>query len=142
MTMKRSTLAISALVALCGMVGAGAGDYYIVVNKDNANANTLDKDFVSKIYRGEAKTWKDGSAVAPYDLPEDNPARAAFLNDVVHKTPAQAKALWATLMFSGKALPPKAAAMDAEVISAVATNKNAIGYVSAPPASAFVKVIK
>ena len=52
------------------------------------------------------------------------------------------KAMWASLTFSGKALPPKSAAGDAEVLNAVANNKNAIGYVSATPSNSAVKVVK
>lgn len=135
-SLKLAVLCLSA----AGVQTALATDYVMIVNKDNSNV--VDKEFAAKVYKGEAKSWKDGSAVAAYDLPEDNPARAAFDGEVVGKSPNQLRALWASLTFSGKALPPKAAANDAEVIAAVAANKNALGYVSAAPSNAAVKTVK
>jgi len=132
-------------LAVLGLSAAGAqlawaADYVLIVNKDNPNV--VDKHIAAGVYKGEVKSWKDGSAIAAYDLPEDNPTRAAFDSEVVGKSPSQLRALWASLTFSGKALPPRAAASDAEVIAAVAANKNALGYVSAAPSNAAVKTVK
>jgi ABC-type phosphate transport system substrate-binding protein len=137
---SRGLKAVVLSYVVAGLSPALAADYVIIVNKDNANA--ADKDFIAKVYKGEVKSWKDGGAVVFYDLPEDSPVRAAFDTDVIGKTPSQLRAMWASLTFSGKALPPKAAANDAEIISAVASNKNAIGYVSMAPANAAVKTVK
>lgn len=140
MTMKFYKLVLPALAGLISVSVCHAGEYVIVVNKENSNV--VDKEFVGKVYRGETKSWKDGSPVVAYDLPDDNSARSAFLADVVGKTQAQVKSMWASLTFSGKALPPKAAGSDSDVINAVAGNKNAIGYVLTSPTNSAVKVVK
>ena len=117
-----------------------AGDYVIIINK--ANSNAMDKEFVAKVYKGETKGWPSGDSVAAYDLPEDSPARAAFDQEVTGKSISQIKALWGQLVFSGKAVPPKKLDSDDEVKKAVASNKNAVGYISAGSADGSVRVIK
>jgi ABC-type phosphate transport system substrate-binding protein len=121
-------------------IPAMAGDYAIITNKDNANA--VDKDFVAKIYRGEAKVWPNGDSVVSYDLPDENAARVAFDQEVAGKSVSQMKALWGQLIFSGKAVPPKKMESDDDVKKAVASNKGAVGYIKASSADGSVKVIK
>lgn len=134
----RGTLA--ALLLMSGLwTVAHAGDYVVIVNKDNAAA--VDKAFIAKIYTGDAKAWKDGSTIAPIDLPEDNPVRASFSTDVLGKSVGNVKAVWAQLVFSGRALPPKQASSDDEVKKLVAANKNAIGYVKASSLDDSVKAV-
>jgi ABC-type phosphate transport system substrate-binding protein len=131
-TLLLAVLAASAAPAL-------AGDLVVIVNKGNDNA--IDKGLVVKIYTGESKSWGNGGAIAPCDLPDDNPERAEFANDVVGKTPANMKALWAQNVFAGKAVPPKQFGSDDDVKKAVAANKNAIGYIKASSADDTVKVV-
>jgi ABC-type phosphate transport system substrate-binding protein len=138
---RKNLLSLAVAAFLCVMAGAAsAADYLIVVNKDNANP--VDKDFVAKAFRGEAKSWPAGGNVTTVALPEENASRVAFDKDVLGKSPSQSRALWAQLTFSGKAVPPKMVDSDADVIKAVSENKNAIGYVSAGGATAAVKVVK
>jgi ABC-type phosphate transport system substrate-binding protein len=138
--MRKSIVKV-ALLAMCLVsIPAMAGDYVIIANK--ANSNEVNKDFVAKIYRGEAKAWPSGDSVVAYDLPEDNSARVAFDQEVVGKSISQMKALWGQLVFSGKAVPPKKMDSDDDVKKAVASNKGAVGYISAASADGSVKVVK
>jgi ABC-type phosphate transport system substrate-binding protein len=123
----------AALAALLAGLAAPAlcADYVVIVNK--GNDNTVDKSLVARLYLGETKSWPGGGSVALIDLPEDNPARAGFDNEVVGKSPASLKSLWAQNVFTGKALPPKVMQGDDDVKKAVAANRNAIGYIK--PAS-------
>ena len=116
-----------------------AGDFAVIVNKDNPA--TVDKDTVTKIYSGELKSWKDGSPVTAIDLPESNPVRADFSSEVLGKTVANVKALWAQMIFSGKALPPKQLASDDDVKKLVSANKGAIGYVKRSSVDDSVKAV-
>ena len=125
MKIRFPNLAAAALAACAAC--AHAGDYVVIVNKDNAN--TVDKALVAKLYVGDSKSWPGGGSVALVDQPEDSPVRAAFDNDVVGKSPASLKSLWAQNVFTGKALPPKVMFSDDDVKKAVAGNKNAIGYI-------------
>ena len=57
------------------------------------------------------------------------------------KSVGNVKAVWAQLVFSGRALPPKQAASDDEVKKLVAANKSAIGYVKASSLDDSVKAV-
>jgi ABC-type phosphate transport system substrate-binding protein len=138
--MYKSIICVAMFALFAGAAPAMAADFVIITNK--ANANTVDKEIVGKIYRGEAKVWPNGESVVAYDLPEENAARAAFDQEVAGKSISQMKALWGQMIFSGKAVPPKKVDSDDEVKKAVAANKGAVGYISASSADGSVKVIK
>src|SRR4029077_20108567 len=101
--MKHSTAHKSVLATLTAVASlwltnpAWAGDFVVIVNKDNASP--VDKAFVAKVFTGDVKSWKDGSPITAVDLPEDNPVRASFSNDVLGKTVGNVKAQWAQLIF-------------------------------------------
>jgi ABC-type phosphate transport system substrate-binding protein len=115
-----------------------SGDFVVIVNK--ASTVAVDKATVAKIYQGELKSWPDGTPAAAIDLPEDNSSRAAFSNEVVGKSVANLRAIWAQMIFSGKALPPKVVASDDDVKKAVSAAKGGVGYVKASAVDDTVKV--
>jgi ABC-type phosphate transport system substrate-binding protein len=131
---------IAALLLPALTPAMAADDFVIIVNKDNGDA--VDRELVTKIYRGEVKSWPAGGSVVPVALPEDNALRVAFDKEVLRKSPSQSKALWAQLTFTGKALPPRMADTENDVVKIVTESKNAIGYVSSHAAGASVKIVK
>jgi ABC-type phosphate transport system substrate-binding protein len=141
MHMKRTSLNyfLALLAGAALSVSAWAADVVVIVNK--ANANSVDKAFVVKIYTGETKSWPDGGPIFSLDQGEDNPIRADFYSSVLGKSIANMKAQWAQNIFSGKGLPPKVVNPDAEVKKIVSTNKNAIGYINASSVDDTVKVV-
>jgi ABC-type phosphate transport system substrate-binding protein len=122
---------------LAASPAAFAGDVVVIVNKNNANA--IDRSLIAKIFTGEAKSWPDGTGIVAVDLTEDNPTYQSFVTDVVGKTPGSLKAAWASLMFSGKATPPKKLGSDEDVRKFVASTNGAIGYVKAASVDGTVK---
>lgn len=133
-----STLLAIMALSLLATVAHGA-DFAVIINKDNASP--VDKATVAAIYGGDLKSWKDGSPVMAIDLPESNPIRASFTTEVLGKSVANVKALWAQMIFSGKALPPKQAASDDDVKKLVSANKGAIGYIKQSSVDDSVKAI-
>jgi hypothetical protein len=65
----------------------------------------------------------------------------SFTSDVLGKTVGNVKALWAQMVFSGQALPPKQVASDDDVKKLVSANKGAIGYVKASSVDDSVKAV-
>jgi ABC-type phosphate transport system substrate-binding protein len=128
-----------ALIAAALAVPALASDVVVIGHKDNAHP--LDKAQIARLFVGDLRTWPDGTPVVPLDQAEDNPLRGVFYTTVVGRSPAQAKAAWAQLTFSGKATPPKVVDSDAEVKKAVAANRNAIGYITPGSVDDTVKVL-
>ncbi len=130
--MKHIRVLSCALVAALASIApsvAMADGIVVIVNK--ANDNVVDKALVSRIYRGEARSWPSGGGIAVYDLPEDNLLREDFDGSFVGKSEKALLALWSQNALTGKALPPKVAASDEDVKKAVAANRNAIGYIQA-----------
>ncbi len=120
-------------------VSAGAADMVVIVN--NGNTNSVDQGIVKKIYTGKMKSWSDGGSVKALDLPETSPVRETFSSSVLGKSVSNIKSLWAQMIFSGKATPPKVVGSDDEVKKIVATDKNAIGYIAASSLDGSVKAV-
>jgi len=99
------------------------------------SAAALTKEQITDIYLGKSQ------AAQPLDLPEASPLRASFYEKATGKDPAQVKATWARLAFTGKGQPPKEAADAAAVKKEVAANPKAIGYIDKSAADASVKVL-
>jgi hypothetical protein len=67
----------------------------------------------------------------PIDLREGSPERDRFYAKITGKTPAQVKAYWSKIIFTGRGQPPKAVPTDVDVKKFVAANAGAIGYIDA-----------
>ena len=142
--MRSSVTKTGASLAVClaGLMWAlvaQAGDFSVIVNKDNVA--TVDKATVMMIFTGEMKHWPGGTAVMAIDLPEDNVVRVSFTSEVLGKTVSNIKAMWSQMIFSGKALPPTQVATDEDVKKLVSANKGAIGYVKTTSVDSSVKAV-
>ena len=135
-----------ALLALLSLVAAGLcatpawAGIAVVVGADSP-ATTLTADQVSQIFLAKAATLPGGAKAVLVDQAEGSPLRDQFYAKVTGKNPAQMKALWSRLTFSGAAQPPTTVAGDAQVKKAVATDPAAIGYIDSTAADATVKVL-
>jgi hypothetical protein len=66
----------------------------------------------------------------PIDLREGSPERDQFAK-ITGKTPAQVKAYWSKIIFTGRGQPPRAVLTDLDVKKIVSLNTAAIGYIDA-----------
>jgi ABC-type phosphate transport system substrate-binding protein len=117
-------------LSCCGMAQAQLA---VVVSTKSATAS-MTAEQVSNIFLGK-------TPAPSADLPESNPVRDQFYTKATGKTAAQVKAVWARLIFSGKATPPKELTSAAEVKKFVAANPDAIGYVEKSAVDSSVKVV-
>jgi hypothetical protein len=130
--MKKLMQSVAAVVAFAA---APAMAEVVAVVGTASSQSTMSRDEVANVFTGKS------SALTPIDQPESAPVRAEFYKKVADKDPAQAKALWAKLVFTGKATMPKEAADSAAVKKAVAANPKAIGYIEKSAVDATVKVV-
>lgn len=100
----------------------------------------LTKEQVSQIFLGQARTFYTGGQAEPLDLPESSDLRKDFYDKTLSKSPAQMKAHWSKLSFSGQGQPPKALS-PADLVKLVAENPKYIGYVDAAAVTSGVKVV-
>ena len=136
MTLLRRFVA-AALLALSGPLQA---EVVVIVHRSNAVAS-MTADQVAQIFMGASTTFPGSGTATPIDQPEGSPTRDEFMAKVLEKTPAQFKAVWSRLIFSGKGTRPKAVAGNAEVRSAVAGDPAAIGFVDRASVDGTVKVV-
>ena len=126
-----SALLAAAAVSAC----APALAEVVVVVNPKAAESSMTKDQVAQFFLGKS------SAMTPVDQSESAPVRAEFYKKVTDKDASQAKALWAKLVFTGKATMPKEVGNSAAVKAAVAANPKAIGYIDKASVDASVKVV-
>jgi ABC-type phosphate transport system substrate-binding protein len=126
-------------IALAPGVGA-AQDVVPVVSAKSPIAR-LDSAQVADIFLGKTSRFPDGSIAEPVDQGEDSPLRERFYAQFTGKSPAQVKAYWSKIIFTGRGQPPRQAADSSEVKKIVAANPHAIGYIDASQVDSSVRVL-
>lgn len=124
---------------LCALSSLAIADVAVIVHPSNGDAMT--KEDIQKIYLGKTKTFPGGKDATAYDQTEGSAIRVEFLGKVVDKDEAQMKAFWSRLIFTGKGVPPKIVANDAEVKAAIKGDPNGIGFVDVISVDDSVKVV-
>jgi len=134
-------LLLFAMTALWfGCAGARAEDVVAIVSA-RSPLNSLATHQAADIFLGKTSRFPDGTLAVPIDLSEDSPAREKFYVQLTGKSPAQMKAHWSKIIFTGRGQPPRQAGSNAEAKKAIADNPNAIGYIDANQVDASVKVL-
>ena len=101
----------------------------------------LDAAQVADIFLGKTSRFPDGSIAMPVDQNEDSPVRDRFYAQFTGKSPAQVKAYWSKIIFTGRGQPPRQAADSTEVKRIVSDNPHAIGYIDASQVDSSVRVL-
>ena len=119
-------VAIGLLVNL--NAAAIAGDVVAVVSS-KSSVTALSANQVGDIFLGKSNRFPDGSPAVPIDQAEGSPARDAFYAKVTGKSPAQLKAHWSKIIFTGRGQPPREVTNGAALKKLVADDPKAIGYI-------------
>src|SRR5438105_3262115 len=126
--MTRRLLGVfAACVLLAAAAGARAEEVVPVVSAKSA-ITSLNAAQVADIFLGKTNRFPDGTPAVPIDLSEEAPERERFYSQYTGKSPAQVKAYWSKIIFTGRGQPPRQAASGREMRKLVAENPNAIGY--------------
>lgn len=127
---------LTALLASGLVVAAlpASAEIVVIVNKDNP-ASRMFSEQASQFFLGKSAMF------TPVDQAEGSKIRADFYQKVAEKDPAQVKAIWSKLVFTGKATPPKEFKSNADVKKAVSEDPKAIGYIDKSAVDDSVKVI-
>jgi hypothetical protein len=133
-----STLA--GLIPCLAASPAMAADVVVVVSAKNS-VSTLSRSQVVDLFLGKSSRFPDGRAAVPVDQAEGSEARDAFYLAFADKTPAQVKAHWSKVIFTGRGQPPRAVAGGRLVKKLVAGNVDAVGYIDRSEVDESVKVV-
>ncbi len=116
------------LVLLLALRSAAARADVVVIAGAASPLELRDAAEVARIFLGKSEVTAGGALVVALDQPEGAPARTEFYRQFTGKTPAQVRAYWARLIFTGKGQPPRQ--LDAaSTAKALAANPRAIAYV-------------
>ena len=129
-----------ALLAICFFVASARSDIVVVVSADSP-ISSLSKNQVAKIFLGKSRRFSDGSKAVPLNQSEGNLERDAFYQLVSGKSPAQVKAHWSKLIFTGRGQPPKEAINNDAVKQLLTNNGVNIGYIDRTAVDDSVKIV-
>jgi ABC-type phosphate transport system substrate-binding protein len=107
----------------------------------NSTVKTLSKGQVTDIFLGRVSRFPDGAQAVPIDQAEGSAVRDQFYAKVVGKSPAQVKAFWSKIIFTGRGQPPKAVPNSIDVKKRIAENPAVIGYIEAQLVDDTVRVV-
>ena len=134
-------LLLEILILLIILPSSVCSEGLVVIVNNHNHSDSLSSDLVSDIYLGRTKRFPTGEPAKPLDLPKDLSITNDFYTKVVKKSPAQLRAHWSRLVFTGKGRPPERLSDELEMKSVVSENNHSIGYVYEKTADEAVKVI-
>lgn len=113
----------------------------VVVAAKNFKADKITMEQLANIWLGKDRYFPDDSRVFVIDQAEGSRIREDFYEKVTHKNPAQVKAFWTRLIFTGKGSAPKTVRDDGEVKRWVADTAGGLGYIDKASVDDSVKVL-
>jgi len=129
---------LAMLLALAGNIAAA--EVVIVVSPQNPTT-TLSRSEVSNIFLGRTNRFPNGQPAVPIDQPESSQPREEFYRDISNKQPADIKAYWSRMIFTGRGQPPMVVEGDEQVKKTLADQPDGIGYIDRAAADDSVKVL-
>lgn len=127
-------------LALCIAGDNAMADVVAVVSSQNT-VTALTRSQVVDLFLGKARRFPNGIVALPIDQAEGSSAREEFYKTYADKSPAQIKAYWSKILFTGRGQPPLAVANGLEMKKRIAANSAAIGYIDRSLLDASVREI-
>ncbi len=128
------------LILVGFMYSCAQAQMVIVVNKNNPITH-ISPFQLKKIYNGNYKLWDNGTRIIPVDYPETDPLTINFSEIIVRVDIETRHMAQMQKLFAGVGAPPRTEKNCAAVISFVASEPGAIGYVTKESVNSSVKVI-
>lgn len=129
-----------ATLALVSLMSFAANAGYVVIGNP-AGVDAMSDAEVKQLFLGKKTQLANGQPVKIIELNDGNADRIAFHETTTGRSEAQLQSAWSRLVFTGKAEAPTQVVDYAAVVSAVAADANAIGYVDESAVDDSVKVL-
>jgi len=126
---RRGLAAALAALSLGAAALPARADVWVVVPV-SSNVKAMSQKELVDLYMGRSRAFPDGTFALPFDLPRDDPGRAAFYKALTGMDLAQINSYWSRLMFSGQTLPPQPLPGEAAMADLVRRNPSAAGSCS------------
>lgn len=131
---------VSTGLALSLSCAAAVADVVAIVSAKSP-LTELSKTQVANLFLGNASMLVLGEPVIPIDLAAGTPLRDEFYASYATRSPAQIRAHWSKLIFTGRGQPPREAASSSELKKMIADNPRAIGYLDPRLIDASVRAV-
>lgn len=129
MNLRKQLRSLGYGLALALVLSPATADVVVVVSAQSP-VSSLSRAELADIFLGRLSRLPTGDPVVPIDQAERTAAYNEFYSVYVGQTAAQVKAHWSRLIFTGRGRPPQSVASGADAAEIVASNPNAIAYVS------------
>jgi ABC-type phosphate transport system substrate-binding protein len=120
--------------------GLAQADIVAVVSA-NSSVIRLNTRQLADIFLGRVSRFPDGTSAVPVDLVGGSAERDQFYAKVAGKTPAQIKAYWSKIIFTGRGQPPKVVQDGSDMKKYIAAHSDAIGYIDSSMVDDSVRVL-
>lgn len=117
-----------ALIALLSLLTNFSAAEVVVAVSQETPVTSITRDQLADIYLGRATQLPDGTKLTPLNQSESSPAYQEFYREYLGRSPAQIKAHWSRLIFTGRGQPPRSVGGDEAMAKAIASTSGAIGY--------------
>ena len=139
--MRQLLYCLLLLALMLGPRAEARGQDVVAVVSARSPVTALNPAQVADIFLGKTTRFPDGTQAVPIDQTEESALREKFYAQFTGKSPAQVKAHWAKIIFTGRGQPPRQAASSAEVKKLVTENPQAIGYIDASQVDSSVRIL-
>ncbi|KAA6185838.1 hypothetical protein F2Q65_07515 [Thiohalocapsa marina] len=141
--MERRTGAhlLLAIVLAIGVGAARAAEPVLVVMDPASGLDRLTREQVINIFLGRFRRLPNAQAAVPIDRSRDEALMTDFYRLLVDKSPAEIRAYWARLVFSGKTEPPQKAHDLDDMIERLANTPGAVAYIRPDELSERLRVV-
>ena len=130
--------ALSLALSVASM--AATADVVVVVSAKSA-VTTLSKSQAVDIFLGRVSRFPNGVLAVPIDQTDGSSIRDEFYAKMAGKSPAQIKAYWSKIIFTGRGQPPKTVSNSIEMKKRLLENPTAIGYIEDSKVDDSVRVL-
>ena len=126
---NKRNIAFSIIWAACifAAIETHAGEVAIIAHP-SVKTDSFDKKQLNNVYRGEVRSWEDGTKIKVWDLGERGETRESFY-DYLGVRPSRLKSLWMKQLLTGEGEPPDEARTQEEMIKKIMATPGSIGYV-------------
>jgi ABC-type phosphate transport system substrate-binding protein len=146
LSLRRRALVLLSLGAALTLTGwstssdAGEGELLVIVHPSNSISH-LERSELRPIFQTTKKNWPSGGRIEPLNLPEGSTQREQFDRAVLGFSPDETVRFWIDRKVRGDARPPRKLSSPSAVLSLVAQNPAAIGYVPSGISTNGVRIV-
>jgi ABC-type phosphate transport system substrate-binding protein len=134
-------IALQILGLMLSLTGASAVADVVAVVSAKSAITSLSTNQLADIFLGRMSRFPNGILAVPIDLDDGSAERDQFYVKVAGRTPAQIKAYWSKIIFTGRGQPPKTVPNDRDMRQYIAANVAAIGYIDEKMVDDTVRVL-